>query len=72
MRHSFRQAVQMQIQIADAQNGENQEDTDADHQIVGVSRTDDEAWQMMRCGGVKRLGHARLHSEPTSAAFREK
>src|SRR6187399_2594150 len=55
VRHSFRQAVQVQIQIADPHNGKDQEDTDADHQIVGITGSDHESWQMMGCGGMKRL-----------------
>ena len=49
----------MQIQISDSENGDDQEDTDTDHQDVGVTGSGDEARQMVRRGGVKRFAQAK-------------
>jgi hypothetical protein len=65
VRHPLRQSVQMQIQIANSQNGGDQEDSDSDHQDIGVTGSRDEAWQMMGCGWMKGFAHATLHSEQT-------
>ena len=45
--------MQTQIQITDTNNGANQDDANDDHQNVGVTRSGNETWQMMRCGWVK-------------------
>jgi hypothetical protein len=52
--------MQMQIQIADSQNGTDQEDADAYHQHVGVAWSCDETRQMMGGGWMKGFAHATL------------
>ena len=52
----------MQVEISDRQNGENQNNADGPHKHIGVTRGGDEAWQMMRCGGINRLTQEALHS----------
>jgi hypothetical protein len=54
--------MQVQVEISDRQNGNNQKDADRPHKHIGVTRGGDEAWQMMRCGGINRLTQKALHS----------
>jgi hypothetical protein len=44
VRHLLGQGVQTQIEIADCQNGSDQNDTDNHHEDVGVTGSGDEAW----------------------------
>src|SRR5438552_3799551 len=60
VRHPLRQRMQMQIQIADSQNGADQEDSNAYHQDVGFTWSGDEAWQMVGGGWMKGFAHATL------------
>ena len=53
--HPLRQRVQVQIEIADQENGADQDNADDDHQNVGVTWGGDESRQMMRRAGVNRL-----------------
>jgi hypothetical protein len=52
--------MQMQIKVADSQDGPNKHDADDNHQDVDVTWGGDEARQMMRRGGVKRFAQASL------------
>jgi hypothetical protein len=52
VRHLLRQGVQTQTKMIDHQNGTDQNDADNHHQDIGVTRSGDEAWQVI--GG--RLG----------------
>jgi hypothetical protein len=53
VRHSLRQRVQMQIEIADPEDGGNQYDADNDHQDIGVAGRGDEGRQMVRRAGMQ-------------------
>ncbi len=50
----------MQIEVADAENGADQDDADDDHQDVGVTGRGDETWQMMRRSWMKGFAQANL------------
>ena len=60
MRHSLRQGMEMQVKIANSDNGDDQNNANHDHQDVGFTRRGDKAWQMMG-GGWMKLVHATLH-----------
>ena len=57
VRHPFRQGVQMQIEIADSDDGSDQHDADHDHQHIGLAGCGDEGRQMMGGGWMKGLAH---------------
>ena len=59
--HPLRQGVQVQIEIADRENGADQEDADSDHDDVAVTRRRDETRQMMRGKWMQGFTHATLH-----------
>ena len=67
VRHSLWQGVQMQIKIADHQNGTDQRDANNDHQDIGVTGGRYEAWQMMGRAWMNGLTHTTLHVENESA-----
>jgi hypothetical protein len=60
--------MQMQVKIANCDNGTDQDDADHYHQDVGVTRTGDETWQMMGGEGMKGFAHAALQFEKASDA----
>jgi hypothetical protein len=64
--------MQVQVKIADCQNGANEKNADGDHQYVGVTGSGDEARQMMGGEGMKGFAHAVLHFEKASDAPGEK
>jgi hypothetical protein len=68
VRHSLRQGMQMQVKIADCQNGANEKNADGDHQYVGVTGSGDETRQMMGGDGMKRFAHVALQFEKASDA----
>jgi hypothetical protein len=57
--HPLRQRVQVQSYRPREQR--RSENADRDHQDVGVTRSGDEAWQMMRGAWMKCLAHVVLH-----------
>jgi hypothetical protein len=66
VRHLLRQGVQAQIKIADHQNRDDQNDTDNQHEDVGVAGSGDEGWQVMGSDRIKGLVHAIIHSRNAS------
>ena len=62
VRHALGQRVQPQIDVADRQNGSDQDDANDHHQDVRVTRRGDKRGQMMRRVRMKQLAQAALHS----------
>jgi hypothetical protein len=54
--------VQVQIEVTDRENGDDQKNTDSDHQDIGVTWRCDEGRQVMGCAGMNRLSQKALHS----------
>jgi hypothetical protein len=77
VRHLLRQGVQTQTKMIDHQNGTDQNDADNHHQDIGVTRSGDEAWQVMgggldevtrSCDSPFRNGKRRAGQKPRAMA----
>lgn len=59
--HPLGERVQLQIEIADPENGDDQEDAHYDHQDVRFAGRRDEGGQMMRSQWMKLIAQIPLH-----------
>ena len=60
--HPLGQRVQVQIEVPDRENGDDQKNTDSDHQDIGITWRGDERRQVMGRAGMNRLAQKTLHS----------
>jgi hypothetical protein len=57
MGHSLRKGVQMKIDVADAEDHHDQEDTHHDHQNIGSAWPGDIEWQVVWHHRMKLINH---------------